>query len=95
MTHMGGFTAFVAGFNPRPDAITTLVREKTRFYQHKGQLYVLLAYRQLGWHFWLNNAQTSGLYEEYVRHECSNSKIIIIMQSIYRIWDTLLWAKIQ
>lgn len=47
MGHMGGFTAFVAGFNPGPGAITTLLmmgaREKTRLYQHKGKLYVQLA----------------------------------------------------
>lgn len=76
--HMGGFTAFVTGFNPRPGVVTILVmmgvREKTRFYQHKGRLYILPAHRQLGWKFWLNNAQTSGFYEEYMSHEHLTSK---------------------
>lgn len=52
MGHMGGFTGFVTGFNPRPDAILALVmmgvREKTRFYQHKGGFYILLAHRRMG-----------------------------------------------
>lgn len=47
MGHMGGFIVFVAGFNFRPNAITTLVmmdiREKTLLYQHKEKLYVQLA----------------------------------------------------
>lgn len=78
MGHMGGFTAFVTGFSPRPDAITSLVmmgvREETWLNQHKGKLYIQLAHRQLCWEIWLNNALTSGLYEEYMRHECSRSK---------------------
>lgn len=77
--HMGGFIAFVAGFNPRPSAITTLLmmgaREKTRLYQHKGKLYVRLARWQLGQQCWLNNALTSGLHEEYMRRECWKSNI--------------------
>lgn len=99
MGHMGGFIVFVAGFNFRPNAITTFVmmdiREKTLLYQHKGKLYVQLA--QLGCQFGLNNALTSGLYEEYMRHEWSDSKKrnTYSMSTIYRAWDTLLWVKIQ
>lgn len=77
------------------------VREMTRFYQQKGGFYVLLAHRQLGWQFWLNNAQTSGLHTlrrpfiEHGTHSCgqkSNKSVLFCITS-QRKYQARIWQR--